>query len=108
MDSPAVRAQSAGSGEIETGPSPGAPELNDVSARALGIYEERLQALLETDHIGRVVAIHPESGDFAVGGNSPGARRALRERRQEGMIVTMRIGPERAEPTLDRMLGERP
>src|SRR3954447_17243721 len=80
-------------------------DLADACARAASIYEEQLRLLLGRDSIGWFVAIHPESEDFAVERNSPVARRALRERRREGMIVTMRIGPERPEPALDRTLG---
>src|SRR4051812_16581651 len=91
-------------------PSPGEPQggaatLEGAAAQAVRLYEERLGTLLEKDLLGWVVAIHPDSADFAVGKNSPAARRALRERRREGMIVTMRIGPERPEPALDRAVA---
>lgn len=81
------------------------PDLTQVSARAEEICEKRLRSSLEPVHIGEVVAIHVESGDFAVGKNSPTARRALRERHGEGMIVTMSVGADRPEPALDRILG---
>jgi len=104
-DTSAIDAQertAAGSVEDRTR---GRSDLREGSARALALYDERFKALLEPDHIGGVVAIHPESGDFAIGKNSPGARRALRQRHREGMIVTMSIGPDRPDPTLDRLLG---
>src|SRR5688572_1045081 len=73
----------------------GTPELAGVSAQAVRIYHERLKSQLEPHQIGAVVAIHPTTGDFAVGKTSPDARRALRERRPQGMIVTLSIGPDR-------------
>jgi hypothetical protein len=47
------------------------PDLNQVSARATKIYQEQLRSSLEPDHIGEVVAIHVETGDFAVGKTPP-------------------------------------
>lgn len=81
------------------------PDLDEISARAVRIYEARLRSRLEAECPGRIVAIHSDSGDYAVGKNSPAARRALRERRRDGAIVTMSIGPDRPEPALDRILG---
>lgn len=82
-----------------------ASDLERAPARASRFFEERLKDLLEAKHTGSVVAIHPESRDFEVGRNSPGARRALRQRRPEGMIVTMSFGQDRPEPALDRLLA---
>ncbi len=68
-------------------------ELDEVTRRGLAIYDARLRAILEPEHNGKVVAIHVDSGDYAVARNSPLARRALRARRPEGMILTTDIGP---------------
>lgn len=82
-----------------------APDLDAVAAKAIRIYEEQLKTLLEAAHLGQIVAIHPDTGDYHVGKNSPVARHTLRQRRSEGAIVTMSIGPQRRDPALDRMLG---
>ncbi len=74
-------------------------ELDDVTRQGLAIYDTRLRAILEPEHNGKVVAIHVDSGDYAVARNSPLARRALRARYPEGMILTTDIGPVE---TLDR------
>jgi len=79
-------------------------DVDHASAEALRIYREVLSSQLEPEHLGRMVAIHPDTGDYAVGADSPAARFALRERRPKGMIVTMSIGPDRPHPALDRML----
>ena len=36
--------------------------LADVTERGLAIYEARLKAFLEPDHLGEVVAIHVDTG----------------------------------------------
>ena len=77
----------------------GNDELDEVSRRGLALYDEKLRSLLEPEHGGEVVAIHVDTGDYAVARNSPLARRELRARRPEGMILTVDIGPVEA---LDR------
>lgn len=79
--------------------------LDRLSEQGFAYYNERLKSLLEPEQNGRVVAIHLASGDYAVAANSPSAMRALRDKQPEGMIMTMVIGPERDDPTLDRMLA---
>jgi hypothetical protein len=82
-----------------------AQRLDRAADAAEVIYEERLKALLEPEHLGKMVAIHPDSGDHAVGRNSPEAQQALRRRQPSGLVVIMSIGPDRPHPALDRLLG---
>jgi hypothetical protein len=89
----------------DSDPSSALTPFEQLSAKATEIYGSRLRSLLEQNHLGEMVAIHPESGDYEVGKNSPTARRHLRGRHPAGFIVTMSIGPERPEPTLDRVLS---
>jgi hypothetical protein len=70
-------------------------ELDRLSDRGQTIYDQRLKGTLEPEHNGKTVAIHLESGDYAIGKHSPGAMRAIRKRCPDGMIVTMKIGPTR-------------
>src|SRR5438132_14191863 len=43
------------------------------------VYEERLKAVLEPDHIGEFVAIEPESGRYFLGGSRLKANKKARE-----------------------------
>ena len=76
-----------------------------LSVKGRDIYQRFLKSLLEPEQNGMTVAIHLESGDYAVARNSPSALRALRVKRPSGMVMTMLVGPEREDPTLDRMLS---
>ena len=72
---------------------------------AVQLYEREIRSTAERDHAGGCVAIHPESGDYELGRNSPSARRTLRRRRRDGYIITLEIGEQAPEPALDRLLG---
>ena len=80
-------------------------EVERLSDLGAAIYTERLQALLEPAHNGEWVAIHVDTGDYAVGKNSPRALDALRTMHPAGLVVTLLVGPEREDPTLYRMLA---
>jgi hypothetical protein len=71
---------------------PDATDGDDLVSSAWRIYNQRLKAILEPDHLGKVVAIQPDSAEYEVANNSPTARKALRERCPRGSIVTLRIG----------------
>ncbi len=68
--------------------------LDEVSRRGLEIYEARLKPLLEPLRNGEKVAIHVESGDYAVARTTGEALRTLRARYSSGPMVLMKIGPE--------------
>ena len=85
----------------------GDEELEGLARRGDWIYDERLKALLEPAANGKTVAIHLDSGDYAVAENSPSALRALRARQPVGMIMTRIVGPDREDPTLMRILAGR-
>ena len=71
--------------------------LDPVSLRGLAIYQERLKPLLEPEHNGKAVAIHVDTGEYAVARNHTLAREALLERyKPDGKIVTLTIGPPTA------------
>src|SRR5438552_3156574 len=80
-------------------------EIERLSDLGAAIYQERLKALLEPTHNGEWVAIHADTGDYALGKNSPRAVDALREQQPTGLVVTMLVGPESEDPTLYRMLA---
>ena len=79
--------------------------LDDVTQRGLAIYETRLKALLEPDHLGEVVAIHVDSGDHAVAASSPGALRAMRQIHPSGLLFLYTIGPAEDQGLARRMAG---
>lgn len=66
--------------------------LSDMTARAMALYDEKLQAELEPEQIGRGLAIHLESGDYLVADTPTHAGHAMRRLHPEGGTVTLRIG----------------
>lgn len=72
------------------------PSTDDVFERGIALYENHLKEILERDYFGKVVAIHPDSGDYAIGADSLKASLALRERHHSGLFFIRRIGPPTA------------
>ena len=69
-------------------------ENGDLAERALEIYSSRLREQLEPEHNGEAVAIHVDSGDFALGRGHMEAMRHLRSRHaRDGRIVILTVGP---------------
>ena len=68
--------------------------LSPLGEAGRAIYEERLRVSLEQDHLGEAVAIHVDTGDYAIGRTHGDAARALLTRHErDGRIVTLTIGP---------------
>ena len=84
---------------------PSEEEMELLAAKGRAIYDNTLKAILEPQYTRQEVAIHLDSGDYAVAKNSPYARRALRARRPEGLIMTTNIGPGKMDGLALRMLG---
>ena len=72
---------------------PSEKETARLCAMGRAIYEGKLKVILEPEYNGKVVAIHLDTGDYAVAGNSPYARRNLRIRRPSGLIYVTDVGP---------------
>lgn len=73
--------------------TPGSP-LSPLAEQGRAIYEERLKPLLEPDQNGRAVAIHVDTGDYAVAeSHSAAAHELLTRHEPDGRIVTLTIGP---------------
>jgi hypothetical protein len=64
----------------------------DVARRGAEIYE-MLKDALEAEHTGKAVAIHVDSGDYAIADSFPAARAEMHRRRPEGLLFSTRIGP---------------
>jgi hypothetical protein len=68
--------------------------LSPLAEQGRAIYEESLKPLLEPGHSGKAVAVHVDTGDYAVAENHSDAARALLARHKpDGRIVTLTIGP---------------
>jgi len=67
--------------------------VDDQDSPSWRIYNDKLRAILEPKHNGKLVAIHIETGDFEVARSSPQAWKALRKRQPAGQIDVIDIGP---------------
>jgi hypothetical protein len=68
--------------------------LSPLAEKGRAIYEGKLKPLLEPGHSGKAVAVHVDTGDFAVAATHSDAARALLARHEpDGRIVTLTIGP---------------
>lgn len=68
------------------------PETKLVIEGAKRVYAERLQALLEPNHLNRFVAIEPESGDYFLADTFDEAVKSARTRHPDRLTYTIRIG----------------
>jgi hypothetical protein len=64
----------------------------EVADRGKELYEMQVRSQVETDHVGRVVAIDVETGEFAIGDNSLNASDILLARLPDAQIWFTRVG----------------
>src|SRR6266446_303189 len=86
------------------------PVPGRVSEAGKRVYEERLKAVLEPDHIGEFVAIEPESGRYFLGGSGLEETIKAREEMPESFFFLARVGYPAASKIGGRSiktLGER-
>ncbi len=69
-----------------------AEETKAVISRAKQIYEARLRKDLEASHVGRFVAIEPDSGDYFIGDTFDEAVKLARSKYPSKLSHPMRIG----------------
>lgn len=67
-------------------------ETKSVIERAKHIYADRLQNHLESQHMGRFVAIEPESGEYFLGDTFDAAVKSARLKYPNRLSHTIRIG----------------
>ena len=67
-------------------------DLEELGQRGAAFYDAHLKAILEPAHDREFVAIHPDTGDYAVARWSGDAVRALRARHPEGSMWIRKIG----------------
>ena len=58
------------------------------------IYERDIRPHVEPGHVGEVIAIDVDSGDYALADSASDAAKRLRERRPEAQVWLMRVGYE--------------
>jgi len=71
-----------------------ASERSKVARRGRALYEAQLKAVLEPEYNNRLVAIHPDSGEYVVADPTGNAMRAIRKSRPQGRLYLTKIGPE--------------
>ncbi len=71
-------------------------ETRAVIDRAKRLYADRLRADLESQYMGRFVAIEPESGDYFLGNTFDEAVMAARIKYPSRLSYTLRIGKRAA------------
>ena len=81
-------------------------DTQSVIERAKRISADRLQAVLESQHRDRFVAIEPESGDYFLGDTFDEAVKSARAKHPSRLSHTIRIG-HRAAFHLGGCSGER-
>jgi hypothetical protein len=58
------------------------------------IYERDIRPQVEPEHVGEVIAIDVDSGDYALADSASAAAKRLRERRPDAQVWLMRVGYE--------------
>ncbi len=71
-------------------------DVAEFVRKAEEIYTNRLQAVLEPEHIDEFVAIEPESGEYFLGKTLNEATRAARRAHPERLTHAMRVGHKAA------------
>lgn len=75
----------------------------DIGVVAREIYEQSIRAQVEPQHVGRMLAVDVDSGDYEVDQLAHVASERLRARRPNANVFIMRVG----FPTAYRMVGVR-
>jgi len=68
------------------------PEQQRLADAARQIYDQRLKVRLEAEHLGEIVAVEPQSGDYVLGLTIGEVDQACRERFGDQPVHTFRIG----------------
>ena len=64
----------------------------EFARRGTELYESKIRALVESDNIGRILAIDIESGEYAVADETIEACQALFDKNPDAQIWILRIG----------------
>ena len=78
--------------------------FDEVSDRSNDIYRDRLKAEIEATHLNQFIAIHVDSGDYAVAKSTAKATRELLKRQPvNGRIYLRKIGDESEDGLAERL-----
>ena len=66
----------------------------NVCQRARAVYDAKIRHLVEPHHVGKLIAIEPDSGEFEFDGNLRAASERLKARRPGSLTCILRIGHE--------------
>lgn len=80
-------------------------QLSELTQRALEFYDAHLKAILEPEHDGEGLAIHPDTGDYLLAPTPTEAGRVMFERHPDGRFLTLRVGPTPEYALAARLLG---
>ena len=80
-------------------------EPDDMTRRALALYESKLKAKLEPEHNNQFIAIEPDSEAYAIADSSGNAMRAMHKTYPDKPVLLMKIGPEPEYDLAIRILG---
>ena len=69
-------------------------KMGENAILANKIYDEKLKSRLEPDHLGEVIAIHVETGDYFLGRTVLEACRRGREKHPDAVFVCRRVGKD--------------
>ena len=72
------------------------PAAHDLAERGQRLYDERLRALLESEHEGEFVAIDPETERYFLGPTGLAALRAGRKELPDKLFYLLRVGQDAA------------
>ena len=72
-------------------PTPRRPR-DEIARLGKEIYRRDIQQQVEANHVGEIVAIDVDSGDYALGANAISASESLRDHRPDAQVWLMRIG----------------
>ena len=71
--------------------SPSRPK-DEIARLGKEFYERNIRRQVEADHVGEVVAIDVDSGDYALGKNAIVAAEGLRDQHPDAQVWLMRVG----------------
>ena len=67
-------------------------EISNIVDRARAIYEDRIRAAVEPEHLGKYIAIEVGSADYAVGDDYLDLSKTLHARHPKASVAILRIG----------------
>lgn len=67
-------------------------ERDDFAARAERAYEERWKSILEPDHLGELIAVEPDSGDYVLAKDLWDLDKVCEQKFGRKLVYVFRVG----------------